>query len=295
MELSCLASRQHIVIQRVPHRAPLQWLKLGWRDLQRTANDALLYGAGFVLLAYGLAFLLQAAPELAMLEGAASLLLLPFLASGLYDIARQQQAFNGGRVMLQHSALAWRANAGGLALFGMVLALLLCLWVAASLMLLALFYQGSLPAADALLAQLLQQDNLAFLLAWAALTLLFLLLGLALSICSAAMLLDKEVDAITAMQASLTVVGRNGVTMLVWAVMILLLLAVGLASQFVGLLLVAPATACPLPCPISALPIVSLRMPPVTVTTSSPAVPTPTWSSPIKCRLTQPRWRHCRS
>ena len=51
MELSCLASRQHIVIQRVPHRAPLQWLKLGWRDLQRTANDALLYGAGFVLLA----------------------------------------------------------------------------------------------------------------------------------------------------------------------------------------------------------------------------------------------------
>jgi uncharacterized membrane protein len=54
------------------------------------------------------------------------------------------------------------------------------------------------------------------------------------------MLLDKEVDAITAMQASLTVVGRNGVTMLVWAVMILLLLAVGLASQFVGLLLVAP-------------------------------------------------------
>jgi len=224
MELSCLASRQHIVIQRVPHRAPLQWLKLGWRDLQRTANDALLYGAGFVLLAYGLAFLLQAAPELAMLEGAASLLLLPFLASGLYDIARQQQAFNGGRVMLQHSALAWRANAGGLALFGMVLALLLCLWVAASLMLLALFYQGSLPAADALLAQLLQQDNLAFLLAWAALTLLFLLLGLALSICSAAMLLDKEVDAITAMQASLTVVGRNGVTMLVWAVMILLLL-----------------------------------------------------------------------
>lgn len=240
MELSCLASRQHIVVQKVDCRAPLQWLKLGWRDLQRTANDALLYGAGFVLLAYGLAFLLQAAPQLAMLEGAASLLLLPFLASGLYDIARQQQAFNGGRVMLQHSALAWRANAGGLALYGMVLALLLCLWVAASLMLLALFYQGSLPDADALLAQLLQQDNLAFLLAWAGLSLLFLLLGLAVSICSAAMLLDKEVDAITAMQASLAVVGRNGVTMLVWAVMIVGLLAVGLASQFVGLLLVAP-------------------------------------------------------
>lgn len=240
MELSCLASRQHIVVQKLDPRAPLHWLRQGWRDLQRTANDALLYGAGFVLLAYCLAYLLQAAPELAILEGMASLVLIPFLAAGLYDIARQQQAFNGGRVMLQHSALAWRANAGGLALFGMALALLLCLWLASSLMLLALFYQGSLPDADALLARLLQRDNQLFLLAWAGLTLGFLLLGLALSICSAAMLLDKEVDAITAMQASLAVVGRNGVTMLVWAVMILVLLAVGVASQFVGLLLVAP-------------------------------------------------------
>jgi uncharacterized membrane protein len=71
-------------------------------------------------------------------------------------------------------------------------------------------------------------------------SLLFVLLLLALSICTCAMLLDKEIDAVTAMQASLQVVARNGVTMAVWAAMIVALVAIGLASQFVGLLLVAP-------------------------------------------------------
>lgn len=240
MQLSCVASRQQIVVQKPGVRAPWQWLKLGWRDLRRTVHDALLYGAGFVLLAHGLVFLLHDSPPLAMVLAVVCLLLGPFLASGLYDIARQQQAFNGGRVMLQHSLLAWRANAGGLALFGMILALLLCVWGAASLLLLALFYQGSLPAAEVLLTLLQQPGNLVFLLAWGGLTLWFLVLGLSLSVCTAAMLLDKEIDAITAMQASLAVVGRNGVTMLVWAVMIVMLLAVAVASQFVGLLLVAP-------------------------------------------------------
>jgi uncharacterized membrane protein len=240
MTLLCLATQQHIVVQRQGLDAPLRWLKLGWRDLQRTPADALLYGAGYVLMAYGLGYLLQYFPELALALVAACWVLGPFLAAGLYDIARQQQAFNGGRVMLLHSALAWRANPGALALYGVVMALLSCAWAASSLLLFALFDQGRLPRLDALLPGLLHGENLALLLSWAAVSLLFVLLLLALSICTCAMLLDKEIDAVTAMQASLQVVARNGVTMAVWAAMIVALVAIGLASQFVGLLLVAP-------------------------------------------------------
>jgi uncharacterized membrane protein len=207
----------------------------------------LLYGAGYVLMAYALAYLLQYFPGLALALAAACWMLGPFLAAGLYDIARQQQAFNGGRVMLLHSALAWRANPGALALYGCVMALLSCAWAGSSLLLFALFDQGRLPRLEALLPRLeallpglLHGDNLALLLSWAAVSLLFVLLLLALSICTCAMLLDKEIDAVTAMQASLQVVARNGVTMAVWAAMIVALVAIGLASQFVGLLLVAP-------------------------------------------------------
>ncbi|MDC7717384.1 DUF2189 domain-containing protein [Vogesella sp. DC21W] len=240
MTLLCLATQQHIVVQRQGLAAPFRWLKLGWRDLQRTPADALLYGAVYVLMAYGLAYLLQYFPELALALGCACWLLGPFLAAGLYDIARQQQAFNGGRVMLLHSALAWRANPGALALYGCVMALLSCAWGACSMLLFALFDQGRLPRLDALLPGLLQGDNLLLSLSWVGMSLLFVLLVLSLSICTCAMLLDKEIDVITAMQASLQVVGRNGVTMVVWAAMIVALVAIGLASQFVGLLLVAP-------------------------------------------------------
>lgn len=240
MALMCLASRQQIVVHKLSWRAPLQWLRLGWRDLQRTVNDALLYGAAFVLLAYGLAYSLQVVPELGLLLAFVSLLLGPFLATGLYDIARQQHAFGGGRVMLLYSAKAWRANSGSLALFGMVLALLLCAWVALSLLLLALFYQGPWQSAVIWSQPGAWLVELPFLAAWSLLSLLFVLFILALSVCTAAMLLDKDVDAITAMQASLAVVGRNRVTMLLWAAMIMTLVAICVASQFVGLLLVAP-------------------------------------------------------
>lgn len=240
MTLLCLATQQHIVVQRLGWLAPWHWLKLGWRDLQRTPADALLYGALYVLMANGLAYLLQYFPQMALALAWVCWLLGPFLAAGLYDIARQQQAFNGGRVMLLHSALAWRANPGALALYGCVMALLSCAWVAGSVLLFALFDQGRLPRLDALLPGLLHGDNLLLLSSWVLMTLLFVLLLLALSICTCAMLLDKEIDVVTAMQASLQVVGRNGVTMVVWAVMIVALVAIGLASQFVGLLLVAP-------------------------------------------------------
>jgi uncharacterized membrane protein len=240
MELACLPSRQQIVVQRLGASAPLRWLKLGWRDLRRAPADAMLYGAAFVLMAYLLVFFLADAPQLAVALCFAFVLIGPFLAIGLYDIARQLEAFNGGRVMLAHSALAWRVNGGAIALYGVLLGLLVCGWVAASLLLFALFYQGQAPSLGALLTGMLGSENWLFLGLWAGLALLFAVLAFALSVCTPPILLDKEIDAMTAMQASLLVVGRNGVTMTVWAAMILTLTALGFASQFVGLLLVTP-------------------------------------------------------
>ncbi|MEF2276582.1 hypothetical protein, partial [Pseudomonas aeruginosa] len=62
----------------------------------------------------------------------------------------------------------------------------------------------------------------------------------ALSVCAIPMMLDKDVDTITAMVMSVQAVYHNLLTMLVWAAMIVVLTAIGFATQFIGLLLIMP-------------------------------------------------------
>jgi uncharacterized membrane protein len=62
----------------------------------------------------------------------------------------------------------------------------------------------------------------------------------ALTVVSLPLLLDREVDFITAMIASFSCVTKNPVTMGSWAVLIALALFVGMLPLFLGLFIVLP-------------------------------------------------------
>jgi uncharacterized membrane protein len=69
---------------------------------------------------------------------------------------------------------------------------------------------------------------------------MFALLIFSLTVTSLPMLVDRDIDCITAMVASVQVVRANRAVMLCWALFIAIMLFAAMAPLFVGLLLVLP-------------------------------------------------------
>ncbi|TIC84667.1 DUF2189 domain-containing protein [Crenobacter intestini] len=240
MDTVHLPSHDHPVVRHVSPADTLAWLKAGWRDLKKAPADAGFYGAAFVLMGFFLVFFFEEAPQVVITLMALFLLVGPFLAIGLYDIARQIEIFHGNRVNLAQSLVAWRANIPSFTLYAALLAVLVFGWFRVSLLIFALFYETSAPTLSMLVSEAFSPEHLAFLIAYFGVGLLFALLVFAVSAVSIPMMLDKEIDAISAMVFSVQAVYKNLMTMLCWAAIIVALTAVGFASYFVGLLVVVP-------------------------------------------------------
>ena len=219
--------------------AARRWLQLGWADLRAAPAASLFYG--LVLAAMGVVlgrFFGDAAYELAFATG--FLLVGPFLAMGMYDISRRRE--RGEQVMLRHTLTAWRANAPAIGFYAVILALLMAVWIRVSVVVVALFFEGGMPNATTLLADLAQTENgLVFLVAYFAAGFGFALLVFASSAVSLPMLLDRErMDTLTAMITSVNALRINFRPMLLWAVLIVVLVALGFVTFYVGLVVVLP-------------------------------------------------------
>ena len=69
---------------------------------------------------------------------------------------------------------------------------------------------------------------------------MFALLVFFLSVVSVPMLMDRDVDVITAMMTSARAVKRNLRPLLLWAVIVVLLVAVGIATMMIAMIIVLP-------------------------------------------------------
>ena len=219
--------------------AARRWLRLGWADLRAAPAASLFYG--LVLATMGVVlgrFFGDAAYELAFATG--FLLVGPFLAMGMYDISRRRE--RGEPVVLLHTLTAWRANAPAIGFYAVILALLMAVWIRVSVVVVALFFEGGMPNATTLLADLARAENgLVFLAAYFAAGFGFALLVFASSVVSLPMLLDRErMDTLTAMITSVNALRVNFRPMLLWAVLIVALVALGFVTFYVGLVVVLP-------------------------------------------------------
>lgn len=240
MEITHLPSRDHPVVRHVTPADAVHWLRLGFRDLQKAPADSLFYGAAFVLMGYLLTLYFDMAPEMVITLSTLFLLAGPFLAIGLYDIARQLEIFQGTRVNLWHSMVAWRVNMPSFTLYAALLTVLVFGWFRVSLLMFALFYETSLPTLNEIVVNAFSIEHLPFLIAYFGTGFFFALLVFAVSAVSIPMMLDKEIDAISAMVVSAQAVYRNAVTMAVWAAMIAGLTAIGFVTYFIGLMVIVP-------------------------------------------------------
>lgn len=218
---------------------PLVWLARGWADLKQAAGPSLLYGAW--VAAFGFALMMVAwrftylAP--ALLGG--FLLVAPFVAMVFYALS--QQIERGERVDGALAVFAWRRNAESISLWGLALALALILWERLAAVLFALSYGGEVTDLNTLIQQIfLSGRYLPLLAVYFAVGGIFALAVFVLGVITAPMLLDRDVDIVTAATTSLKVCLAHPAATLAWAVIIAVLTAIGFATLMLGLVVIFP-------------------------------------------------------
>ena len=113
-------------------------------------------------------------------------------------------------------------------------------WFRVSLLMFALFYTDAIPTLDHILRTTFGGGHVEFLIAWFGVGLLFAVVVFAISVVAIPMMLDRDVDTVTAMLTSVRACYKNLPAMVVWALLIAVLTAIGFATMMIGLLVLMP-------------------------------------------------------
>jgi uncharacterized membrane protein len=226
------------VLRTVAATAPLRWLARGAADFRDRWPPCVFYGLCFAAMGWLLNALLRPAPGTMMALTAGFLLVGPFMAMGLYEVARRRE--RGEPCNLPATTVAWRRNVSNIAILGIGMGVLLALWARTSMMIIAVFFPRKMPSTGVLLDAITQGENMAFVATWLGVGALFATLVFAFTVVAIPLMLDRGTDAITAMLASAVAFGRNLLPMAVWAVLIVALTVAGFATFFWGLIVTVP-------------------------------------------------------
>jgi uncharacterized membrane protein len=213
-------------------RAPLRWLKEGYADFRAAPVQSVLYG----LMMVGICGLLAVLGNLwggfviplAIMGGI--VFLAPVLCLGLYAISAQlerKQPAMLGRTFRE----AARRRLGTELVFALILLVIFLIWIRAFSMIQVFMPMDASPAPAA--TAMYHSVMLVVGLLFAALTFCF-------SAFSLPMIMHRDVDAVTAAITSINAVLRNKRVMLLWAGIILLTVLLGVATAFVGAVVLWP-------------------------------------------------------
>ncbi|MCU0934163.1 MAG: DUF2189 domain-containing protein [Thiobacillaceae bacterium] len=227
-------------LRRVDALRPLVWLRLGWRDLVRAWPLSLGYGVVFALLGGLLLAWARQSTHLTLTLLSGFLLLAPFLAISFYAISsRLEHGLDSGGPLQFLTPL--RRNPTSIGLFAVLLAFILSAWERISALLVGLLLRNDLVATGYFNVGLLfSADHWAFVVVYLLLGAALAALVFALAVVSLPMMMDREVDTVTAITTSLWAVASNPLPMLVWAAVIVGLSLAGMFTALFGMVLVFP-------------------------------------------------------
>ncbi|UWQ17659.1 DUF2189 domain-containing protein [Jannaschia sp. M317] len=215
-------------------------LRAGWADYLSAPHYGLFFAAIYVLAGLALRGLGAGLFTWTLTLSLGFPLIAPFLAVGLYEVSRR---LHGGEPLSFPAVLGvvWRERTRQIPWAGAVLLIYFLFWSFVAHMLFALIMGPSAllgPPDD--LASYLGGRGLAMIAAellFGGLCALFLF---AVTCVSLPMLLEREVDFVTAMRHSLAVFRANPVVLTAWAALIAGLTLAALVPWFTGLLVVLP-------------------------------------------------------
>ena len=215
-------------------------LAAGWSDFRAYPTFGLFFAAIYVIAGMLLYFGLFVRGEIVWLVAAAAgfPLLAPFVAVGLYEVSRRREA---------GMAMSWRAALGALRgrgdeqilTMGVILFVAFGFWLGLAHGIFAIFLGASGIGSESL-GLFSTGAGIMMLLVGGVAGALMALAFYAITVVSLPMLVDRQIDFISAIIVSLASVRSNKFVLLTWAVLIATALFVAMLPLFLGLLVVLP-------------------------------------------------------
>ncbi|MEM8800575.1 MAG: DUF2189 domain-containing protein [Pseudomonadota bacterium] len=231
-----------IYINEVPVDAPWMWLAAGWRDLWKRPLLSLGYGVSFSLISFAIVYALQSADAAALSLAAAGgfMLLGPMLAVGLYELSRRLEA--GEPTPAGAILFVATKSPTQLGYLGVALMVVLLLWIRVAMLLFALFQgpQGFPPLDEFMSSLITTQNGIGLLVTGTIIGGGMALAVFAISAVAAPLLLDRDIDVMSAIITSIKTFNQNTGAMLLWAALIAVFGAIGLVTAFIGMIITFP-------------------------------------------------------
>jgi uncharacterized membrane protein len=223
---------------RVPVNATLRWLKQGANDFSSAPAVGIGYGVVFALVTLAATYASYTLPQLTLTFFTAVLIIGPFLATGLYKVAKRRDA--GKSVSIESIPVPRKREISQLAVYIAIMLLVAVAWIRMTSIAVAVYLNQITFGGEVLGSLVSSTDGLLFLGMLSASVILFAFLLFALSTIALPMIIDGKAEAVPAMITSLKTVFSQPATMLAWATLVAVLTVIGLATLFIGLVFIFP-------------------------------------------------------
>jgi uncharacterized membrane protein len=214
----------------------------GWRDFLAAPQYGLFFGGLYALgglFIVALFFALHM-PYVGYPLTMGFALVVPFVAAGTYEVSRRLER---GEPLSWSAVLGavWARSGKDLGWMALVTLFALIIWVDFAVFLFLMFYGLHFPTVHELVVEILSTTKgLGFALVGNAVGAVVAMAVFSITVVSFPILVDRDIDFVTAMITSVRCVLANPVHMIAWAALIGLLLAISLAAGFVGLFVALP-------------------------------------------------------
>ncbi|MGO9135533.1 MAG: DUF2189 domain-containing protein [Methylovirgula sp.] len=238
--MSDVISAARPAILRISHDDLSNALSAGWCDFKAALPYSIFFGAVYALGGAFIAALLFATHAQLVVYPLATgfALIAPFVAAGTYQISRQLER---GEPLSWRSILSLRTGSQELGWIALVTFFALLIWLDVALLLYVVFFGTEVLTLDELITAITTTPAGAmFFVVGNLIGACIAFVLFALTAVSCPMLIDRNVDAITAMITSVRAVWLNRRQMFAWAILIGFLLAAATGAFFVGLVFVLP-------------------------------------------------------
>ncbi|MCJ7591949.1 MAG: DUF2189 domain-containing protein [Woeseiaceae bacterium] len=212
--------------------APFAWVRAGIKDLLQAPQPSLAYGVSVAIM-IGVVIVLAWTQGsqwfmFAMLGG--FVFLAPLTCIGLYAISAQLER-GQAPTMTRSVRAAFQRHFGNEMVFALVLMIIFLVWARAAVMV-SIFFPTDGDATT--------MDLVEFFGFGISIGAIFATITFSASAFSLPMIMHRDVDSITAIVTSVNAVLRNKRAMFVWLTLIVVSLLIGIATAFIGLIVIVP-------------------------------------------------------
>ena len=218
-------------------------LGLGWRDFMRAPKFGMFFGGiyalGGLLIFYVFMKLKLGMLVFPMVFGFA--LIGPFIASGLYEVSRRLEK-GTPLVWSEVLGVCWNQHRRELGWMAFVMLFIFWIWMYQSRTLVAVFFgtKGFATLPGFLEAVFTTSTGATFLLVGTLVGATISMILFTLTVISCPILLERDVDFVTAMITSVRAVTTSPIVMLSWGAFVVLAVIISAIPAFLGLLIVLP-------------------------------------------------------